>query len=108
MAGKLTELLEVQDAVKAKGDFSSVTVRYVPRKGYVRAELRKQRGTVRESGGEIFSAYDAEFNVRYHHKIPEGSRVRHLTEGGLLYRVDNVLLNRAREMKTLQCSKVNE
>ena len=108
MAGKLTELLEVQDAVKEDGEFSSGAVKYVARKGYVRAELRKQRGTVRESGGEIFSAYDAEFNVRYHHKIYEGSRVRHLTYGGLLYRVDNVLLNKAREMKTLQCSKVND
>lgn len=108
MAGKLTELLEVQDAVKQDGTFSSGTVKYVPRKGYVRAELRKQRGTIRESGGEIFSAYDAEFNVRYHHKISEGSRVRHLTDGGLKYRVDNVLLNKARGMKTLQCSKIND
>lgn len=108
MAGKLTELLEVQDAVKQDGTFSSGTVKYVPRKGYVRAELRKQRGSIRESGGEIFSAYDAEFNVRYHHKISEGSRVRHLTDGGLKYRVDNVLLNKARGMKTLQCSKIND
>lgn len=108
MAGKLTELLEVQDAVKRDGTFSSGTVEYVPRRGYVRAELRKQRGTIRESGGEIFSAYDAEFNVRYHHKISEGSRVRHLTDGGLKYRVDNVLLNKQRGMKTLQCSKVND
>lgn len=108
MAGKLTELLEVQDAVKQDGTFSSGTVKYVPRKGYVRAELRKQRGSIRESGGEIFSAYDVEFNVRYHHKISEGSRVRHLTDGGLKYRVDNVLLNKARGMKTLQCSKIND
>ena len=94
--------------MKQDGTFSSGTVKYVPRKGYVRAELRKQRGTIRESGGEIFSAYDAEFNVRYPHKISEGSRVRHLTDGGLKYRVDNVLLNKARGMKTLQCSKIND
>ena len=71
MAGKLTELLEVQDAVKEDGEFSSGAVKYVARKGYVRAELRKQRGTVRESGGEIFSAYDAEFNK-------DGEEVYHL------------------------------
>lgn len=108
MAGKLTELLEVQDAVKGDGKFTSGVVKYVKREFPIRAELRKQRGSVRESGGEIFSAYDAEFNIRYHHGITDGARVRHLTKGGLLYRVDNVILNRAREMKTLQCSKVNE
>jgi head-tail adaptor len=108
MAGKLTELLEVQDAVKVDGKFTSGAVKYMKRDHPIRAELRKQRGSVRESGGELFSAYDAEFNIRFHHKMAEGARVRHLTEGGLLYRVDNILLNRARAMKTLQCSKVNE
>lgn len=108
MAGKLTELLEVRDAVKENGKFTSGAVKYVKREHPIRAELRKQRGSVRESGGELFPAYDAEFNVRYHHKLTEGSRVKHLTEGGLLYRIDNILLNRARGMKTLLCSKVNE
>lgn len=108
MAGRLTERLEVSDMTKGSNDFGRGKVGYVKRDGFIRAELRKQTGRQLEQGGEVFAAYAAEFNIRDRHQIKEGDRVRHLCPGGFLYKVENILWNRQKCMKTLQCSKVHE
>lgn len=109
MAGRLTEFLELYDMEKSVGDFGSGEVRYTRREtAPVHAGLRRQSGKSRMSGGEVFSAYDAEFEVRVIVAVKEGDRVKHLTGMNRLYRVDNILPHHKRGMNILQCSKVNE
>lgn len=105
---KLTERLEYYRQVRKETSFSSVKTSFERQPGFIRAELRKLTGKKRLETGEIFSAYDAEWIVDNRHLISEGDRLRHLTQGGLLYRVDNIIRNRDKGMNTLQCSKVNE
>lgn len=107
MAGRLRERLQVMEMSVEQTGFSSGRPSYTPRPGFIRAELRRQTGRSRAEGGEVFAAYSAEFNVREEHDLKEGDRLLHLRKGGLLYKIENILLNPERRMKTLQCSKVN-
>lgn len=107
-AGRLKERLEILDLQTSGSDFSSKRPVYVARPNPIRAELKKQTGRQEVQAAEIFASYSAEFNIREEHQLKEGDRVRHLCSGGLLYKVENVLWNRERRMKTLQCTKVNQ
>ncbi len=56
--------------------------------------------------GEFFSDYTVEYNIRDAHTVEEGWQVQ--AESGHLYKVINIIPNRARGMLTLRAERVDD
>lgn len=108
--GIMTERLRLYRPQKSEGrGFGSYTGRrYEELPRLEPAYLVRQTGRMRMEGGELFSAYDAEFKVYAWTPVREFWRVRHEGQFGHLYEVKNVMRDSDPRFVKLQCSKVNE
>lgn len=105
-SGLRGELYTLSHAVVKTDKFGSKTTTWeVVNK--VHAERVKMSGNMNLENGERFADYTAEFNIRYPVRVEEHWRLQS-TLGGNLYEITNIVPNRDRQLKTLQCDRVNE
>lgn len=103
----LTEKLKLSRMKTVSDIASDGRPEWCEEEGFIRAELLRNSGSQRREGGEVYAAYDATFRVNLRHDVRAGDRVRHLTRGGLLYKVETIIPNRRRGILELHCAKVN-
>lgn len=89
------------------GGFGSGAARHEAEGTPVWAQRVSETGRQLKEGAELFASYDAEFVVHIEVACQEGWQVRDVRDEGRLYRVETVVLNRQRGLRTLKCKKVN-
>ncbi len=97
--------LELLEPVRTTDAFGSEDVSFQST-GECYAHTVKLTGNRHEEVQEHFSDYRAEFNVRWGIPVHEHWQVRNLLDG-VVYVVTNIIPLRQRDMKTLQCEKLN-
>lgn len=106
MAGRMRSMLVTYQPTTVTGASGAETITF-EEYATIHAERVKLSGRLQQEVAEIFSGYDAEYNVRYAHAVAEGWRVQD-KQSGILYYVCNVIPNFDKGYKTLKCSRVNE
>lgn len=106
IAGRMRSMLVVYQPTTITTDSGAETITF-EEYGTIHAERVKLSGRMSQQVAELFSEYDAEYNVRDAHSVAEGWRVQD-KQSGILYLVCNVYPNLDKGYKTLKCSRVNE
>ena len=105
IAGRMKHKLIVYERSEETLSNGSEKVTYV-KGNTIHAERLSLNGRLSMEVAELFSDYDATYNVRTAHDIEEGWRV--LEVGGNLYTVCNIYPNIKKGYNTLLCQRVNE
>lgn len=100
------ELYNLSRAVVSTDKFGSKTTVW-EMVAQIHAERVKMSGNMSLQNGERFSDYSADFYCRFAIQVKEHDRLQS-TLGGNLYEVCNVIPNREKQLKTLQCARINE
>ncbi len=100
------ELYNLFRAVETTDKFGSKKTTW-EKVGQIHAERVKMSGSMGVENGERFADYSADFYIRYPIHVEEHWRIQS-SLGGNLYEICNIIPNREKQLKTIQCDRINE